>query len=48
MGGLYGKLLIAAFITFNAAILGFIILCVVWGRKGCNALPQKADNGQTL
>lgn len=48
MGGFYGKLLIAAFITFNAVILGFIIMCAVWGRKGCKALPQKTDTGQTL
>ncbi len=48
MGGFYGKLLIAAFITFNAVILGFIIMCVVGGRKGCKALPQKADTEPTL
>jgi len=34
MGGLYGKLLIAAYITFCAILLGFIVMCVVFGRKG--------------
>ena len=34
MGGLYGKLLIAAYITFSTIMLGFIVMCVVFGRKG--------------
>jgi len=34
MGGLYGNLLIAAYITFCAILLGFIVMCVVFGRKG--------------
>lgn len=34
MGGLYGKLLIAAYITFCTILLGFIVMCVVFGRKG--------------
>jgi len=34
MGGLYGKLLIAAYITFASVALGFIVMCVVFGRKG--------------
>lgn len=33
MGGLYGMLLIAAHITFCTVVLGFIIMCVVLGRK---------------
>lgn len=41
MGGLYGKLLIAAFITFDTIILGFIVLCVVLGRKSNKTSSQK-------
>ncbi len=33
MGGLYGKLLITAFIVFCAILLGFILMCVVFGRR---------------
>ena len=33
MGGIYGKLIIIAYGIFAATILGFIIMCVVIGRK---------------
>lgn len=33
MGGLYGKLLITAFIAFCTILLGFILICIVFGRR---------------
>ncbi|MFN3531575.1 MAG: hypothetical protein ACK41Q_03545 [Candidatus Brocadia sp.] len=33
MGGLYGKLLITAFIVFCAILLGFILMCIVLRRR---------------
>ncbi len=33
MGGFYGKLLIAAYILFCTSMLGFIFMCIVFGRK---------------
>lgn len=34
MGGFYGRLLIAAYITFITLMLGFISLGIISGRKG--------------
>jgi len=34
MGGIYGKLLIAAYIAFITVMLGFIVLGIVVGRRG--------------
>lgn len=44
MGGLYGKLLITAFITFVAVISGFIIVCMVQGKKRCK--PSQTPNNE--
>ena len=44
MGGLYGKLLIAAYITFCTVMLGFIVMCVVFGRKGDTKIVKMKDN----
>ncbi|OHB69933.1 MAG: hypothetical protein A2W17_00145 [Planctomycetes bacterium RBG_16_41_13] len=36
MGGIYGKLTITAFILFVAIQVGFIIMCVAFGRRNKN------------
>jgi uncharacterized membrane protein len=42
MGGLYGKLLIAAYITFITVMLGFLILGIISGRRDNKApLPKQ-------
>lgn len=33
MGGFYGKLLITAYIIFCVILLGFILMCTVFGRR---------------
>jgi hypothetical protein len=44
MGGLYGKLLITAYILFDTILLGFILMCVVFGRKGDKTPSPKVKN----
>lgn len=39
MGGLYGKLLITAYILFGAILLGFVLMCVILGKKS-DKTPQ--------
>jgi len=41
MGGIHGKLLITAYILFGAILLGFILMCVIFGRKGDKTPPPK-------
>ncbi|MEZ6230019.1 MAG: hypothetical protein R3B44_04930 [Candidatus Brocadiaceae bacterium] len=40
MGGIYGQLTIAAYITFVVVLFGFIITCVVYGRKAEKKTPD--------
>ncbi|MDN3514274.1 MAG: hypothetical protein NG747_07730 [Candidatus Brocadia sp.] len=42
MGGFYGKLLITAYIVFGTIMLGFILMCIVFGRKGDTTPPHNA------
>lgn len=44
MGGIYGKLLITAFIVFDIVIFGFIIMCMVLGKR--NAEMPSEDISQ--
>lgn len=39
MGGFYGRLLIAAYITFITVMLGFVSLGIIFGKKG-NKTPS--------
>lgn len=45
MGGLYGKLLIAAFITFSTVVFGFIIMCMVLGKRCSEESFQNQKTG---
>ena len=44
MGGIYGKLIIIAYGIFAATILGFIIMCIMFGRRDERASSQKINN----
>ena len=46
MGGCYGKLLIAAYILFCTSMLGFIFMCVVFGRKDNKTLSPVVRPGK--
>lgn len=41
MGGFYGKSLICAYIVFCAILLGFIVMCVVLGRRKSGIAGEK-------
>jgi len=41
MGGIYGKMLIAAYIAFITVMLGFIVLCIVVGRRDDKTASHK-------
>lgn len=41
MGGFYGNLLICAYIVFCAILLGFILMCVVFGRGRSGIAGEK-------
>jgi len=41
MGGIYGKLMITAYILFAAILSGFIIMCVVLGKRREKASDSK-------
>lgn len=41
MGGIYGKLMITAYVLFVAILAGFVIMCVVLGRRGEKAANSK-------
>jgi hypothetical protein len=43
MGGIYGKLLIIAYSMFATVILGFIIMCIIFGRKGDKTSSTKIN-----
>lgn len=45
MGGIYGKLLIAAFIIFDIVIFGFIIMCMVLGKRNAE-IPSEETNSK--
>lgn len=45
MGGLYGKLLITAYILFGTILLGFILMCVIFGRKGDKTPSSNIKSG---
>lgn len=47
MGGFYGKLLITAYIIFSAILLGFILMCVVFGRRR-NRASLKKNQSETI
>ncbi|KXK28202.1 MAG: hypothetical protein UZ01_02840 [Candidatus Brocadia sinica] len=47
MGGFYGKLLICAYIVFCAILLGFILMCFVFGRKR-NRISCEGDQPETV
>jgi len=41
MGGIYGELLITAYIMFVAILTGFNVMCVLCGRKKENQCQKK-------
>ncbi len=44
MGGIYGKLLIAAFIVFDIVIFGFIIMCMVFGKRNAEMSSEEGNS----
>jgi uncharacterized membrane protein len=46
MGGFYGKLLITAYIMFCAILLGFILMCTIFGRR--NGFSCEKNHAETV
>lgn len=43
MVGLYGKLLVSAYIIFVVVLLGFVIMSSLYGRKAYKMLPPETN-----